>query len=167
MAHFEQDADMMISISGRWWCFPGARIDTDSWEVEWRGDGEVYLHDGVGNVVEGLEVDNPEVLTVVPLPSPEERRRRGVLLARLMLVAIDIVLAGDPLGLETGRDLIREIEHTFPELAIQRRSGWEELLDQGASELIAQAWAENAGSNRSSSQSKERANRDDYKAQRP
>ena len=64
--------------------------------------------------------DNPEVLAVVLLPSAAERRRREVMLARLMLLAADIVLSGDPLGLETGRDLIREVEHTFPELAIQR-----------------------------------------------
>lgn len=64
--------------------------------------------------------DCPEVLAVVPLPTPQERRRREVMLARVMLVAIDIVLAGDPLRLETGRDLIREVEHTFPELAAQR-----------------------------------------------
>jgi hypothetical protein len=59
-------------------------------------------------------------LAVVPLPTPQERRRREVMLARVMLVAIDIVLAGDPLGLETARDLIREVEHTFPELAAER-----------------------------------------------
>lgn len=111
-----QDTDGMINISGRWWSFPSAQIDGDS-EFEWRGgDGKLYLHDGVGNVVEGTEVDNPEVLAVVPLPTPEERRRREVLLARLMLVAIDIVLAGDALGLETARDLLRELRHTYPEL---------------------------------------------------
>jgi hypothetical protein len=59
-------------------------------------------------------------LAVVPLPTPQERRRRQVMLARVMIVAIDIVLAGDPLGLETARDLIREVEHTFPELAAER-----------------------------------------------
>jgi hypothetical protein len=64
--------------------------------------------------------DNPEVLAIVPLPSAAERRRREVMLARVMLLAIDIVLAGEPLGLETARDLSREVEHTFPELAIQR-----------------------------------------------
>ena len=52
----------------------------------------------------------------MPLPSAEERRRRETMLARVMLVAIDIVLAGEPLGLETARDLIREIEHAYPEL---------------------------------------------------
>ncbi len=96
----QQDADRMIGVSGRWWCFPSAQIDGDSWEGEWRSDGKVYLHDGVGNVVEGTEVDNPKVLAVVPLPTPQERRRRETLLARLMLVMVDIVLAGDPLGLE-------------------------------------------------------------------
>jgi hypothetical protein len=116
MAHFEQDTDGMISISGRWWSFPGAQIDEDSWEVECRGYGKLYLHDGVGNVVEGTEVDNPEVLAVVPLPSPEERSRREVLLASLMILMTDHILSGDPLGLETARDLIREVRHTYPEL---------------------------------------------------
>ena len=53
--------------------------------------------------------NNPEILAVVPLPTAEERRRREVMLARVMLVAIDIVLAGEPLGLETARDLGREL----------------------------------------------------------
>jgi hypothetical protein len=116
MAHFEQDTDGMISISGRWWSFPGAKIDGDSWEGEWRGDGKVYLRDDAGGVIEGTEVENPEVLAVV-LPSPEEQRCRETTLARVMLVAIDIVLAGDPLGLETARDLSRELRHAYPELA--------------------------------------------------
>ena len=60
--------------------------------------------------------DNPEVLAVVPLPSPQERRRREIMLARVMLVAVDIVLAGEPLGLETARDLFREVRHCYPEL---------------------------------------------------
>jgi hypothetical protein len=59
------DTDVMISIGGRWWCFPGAQIDLDS-EFEWRSDGKLRLHDSIGNVVEGLEVDNPEVLSVDP-----------------------------------------------------------------------------------------------------
>jgi len=33
-----------------------------------------------------------------------------------MLVIVDIVLAGDPLGLETARDLSRELRHAYPEL---------------------------------------------------
>ncbi len=45
------------------------------------------------------------------------------MLARVMLVAVDIVLAGEPLGLETARDLIREIRHTYPELLAE----WDEL----------------------------------------
>ncbi len=60
--------------------------------------------------------DNPEVLAVVPLPSPAERRRREILLVRLMLLAIDTVLAGEPLGLETARELFREVRHCYPEL---------------------------------------------------
>ncbi len=111
----QHETDAMISIGGRSWRFPGAQIDLES-EFEWRGDGRLYLHDGVGNVVEG-EADKPEVLAVVSLPLPEERRHREVLLARLTLVAIDIVLAGDPLGLETARDLGRKLRHCYPELA--------------------------------------------------
>lgn len=65
-------------------------------------------------------IDSPEMLAVAPLPTAEERRRREVLLARLMLVATDLVLSGEGLGLETARDLVREINHSFPELAAER-----------------------------------------------
>jgi hypothetical protein len=112
----QQDTNGIISISGRWWSFPGAQIGTDSWEVECRGYGKLYLHDDAGNTVEGTEVDDPEALAGLPLPTPEEQRLREVMLARVMLGAIDIVLAGDPLGLETARDLIREVQHCYPEL---------------------------------------------------
>jgi hypothetical protein len=60
--------------------------------------------------------DNPEVLAVVPLPSATERRRREIMLARLLLVAVDMTLAGEPLGLETARDLSKELRHCYPEL---------------------------------------------------
>jgi hypothetical protein len=60
--------------------------------------------------------NEPEVLAVVSLPSSAERRLREVNLARLMLVMVDSVLAGDPLGLETARDLGRELRHAYPEL---------------------------------------------------
>jgi len=52
-----QDTEGMIWIGGRWWWFPGARIDTDS-EFEWRGDGMLCLHEDTGNVVEGIEVND-------------------------------------------------------------------------------------------------------------
>jgi len=60
--------------------------------------------------------DNTEVLAVVALPSAAERRRREIMLARVMLVAIDLVLSGEGMGLETARDLGRELRHTYPEL---------------------------------------------------
>lgn len=59
---------------------------------------------------------DPEVLAVVPLPTAEERRQREVILVRLMLVAVDLVLSGEGLGLETARDLTRELRHAYPEL---------------------------------------------------
>ena len=54
-----QNLDGMISIGGRWWSFLGTQIEMCSSEFEWR-DGKLWLHDG-GNVVEGVEVDNPEL----------------------------------------------------------------------------------------------------------
>jgi len=60
--------------------------------------------------------ENPEVLAVVPLPTAQERRRRQIMLARVMLVAIDLVLSGEGLGLETARDLVGEVRHAHPEL---------------------------------------------------
>jgi hypothetical protein len=60
--------------------------------------------------------ENPEVLAVVPLPTAEERKRREIMLARVMLVAIDLVLSGEGMGLETARDLVREVRHAHPEL---------------------------------------------------
>jgi hypothetical protein len=56
------------------------------------------------------------VLAIVPLPSIAERRRREIMLTRVMLGAIDIVLAEERLGLETARDLTRELRHAYPEL---------------------------------------------------
>lgn len=60
--------------------------------------------------------DTPEILAVVPLPTAEERRRSETMLTRVMLVAIDLVLSGEGMGLETARDLSRELRHAFPEL---------------------------------------------------
>ncbi len=64
-----------------------------------------------------------EVPAVVPLPTGEERRRREIMLARVMLAAIDLVLAGEGLGLETALDLVREIWHCYPELSAH----WDEV----------------------------------------
>jgi hypothetical protein len=41
------------------------------------------------------------------------------MLARVMLAAIDLVLSGEGLVLEIARDLIREVEHAYPELAAE------------------------------------------------
>ncbi len=60
--------------------------------------------------------NNPEVLAVVPLPSAAGAKAREIMLARVMLLAIDIVLSGEPLGLETARDLFREVQRCYPEL---------------------------------------------------
>lgn len=58
---------------------------------------------------------NDEILAAVPLVG--ERMRRQVALARLLLLAIDTTLAGEPLGLETTLDLRRELRHAHSELS--------------------------------------------------
>lgn len=58
----------------------------------------------------------PEVLAVVPLPTADERRRREIMLARVMVVAIDLVASGEGLGLGSAGELIREVQHAYPEL---------------------------------------------------
>jgi hypothetical protein len=60
--------------------------------------------------------DGPEVLAAIPLPTAQERRRREIMLARVMLVAIDLVLSGEGMGLETARNLVSEVRHAHPEL---------------------------------------------------
>lgn len=60
--------------------------------------------------------NNPEALAVIPLPTVQERRRREIMLAQAMLVAIDLVLSGEGMGLETARDVVREVRHAYPEL---------------------------------------------------
>ena len=81
---------------------------------------EYRLDSGLDVVVE----DNPESMTgVLAVPMPEERRRRELALARLLLIAIDRVLSGERLGLETARDLIREVRHAYPELLEE----WDDL----------------------------------------
>lgn len=47
------------------------------------------------------------------------------MLARVMLVAIDIILSGEPLGLETAHDLGKELRHTYPELVDELQPGEE------------------------------------------
>jgi len=59
----------------------------------------------------------------VPLPTAEERRRREIMLARVTLLAVDLVLSGERMGLETARDLVREVRHAYPEL-VDEHVGW-------------------------------------------
>jgi hypothetical protein len=38
------------------------------------------------------------------------------MLAREMLLAVDLIVSGEGLGLEVARDLFREVRHAYPEL---------------------------------------------------
>jgi hypothetical protein len=91
----------MISISGRWWSFPGARIDGDSWEGEWCGDGEVYLRDDAGKVIKGRELSEAEV----------EQLAREMLLADVLEAAAAKLRCGEGWEEATTKDVLNEIEH--------------------------------------------------------
>jgi hypothetical protein len=44
------------------------------------------------------------------------------MLARVMLLAVDLILSGEELGLETPPRLIREVRHAYPELVDERKT---------------------------------------------
>ena len=96
----QQDTDGMISIGGRWWCFPGAQIDGDSWEGEWRDDGKLRLYDSIGNMVEGRELGEAEV----------EQLARENLLADVLEAAAKL-RSGEGWDEGTTTDVLNEIEH--------------------------------------------------------
>jgi hypothetical protein len=63
--------------------------------------------------------DEPEVLAVALIPAPEERKRRERVLARLLLLALEMLLSEGHTDLsvkiETAKDMIREFKHVYPE----------------------------------------------------
>jgi len=63
--------------------------------------------------------DNPEVLAVALIPAPEERTRRERLLARLLVITLEMLLSEGPTDLavkiETAKDMIREFKFVYPE----------------------------------------------------
>lgn len=102
----QQGKDGMISIGGRWWRFPGAWLDTDSWEMEWRDD-KLHLHENTGNVIEGAEVTEAET----------EQVFREVQLADVLELAIAKLRSGEGWDEGTTGDVLFEILHIFPEHA--------------------------------------------------
>lgn len=60
-------------------------------------------------------------------PELSEHRRKELAIARLMAVAISVILyTGEDdshIRIETAKDMVREIMHTFPELAAE----WDEI----------------------------------------
>lgn len=63
--------------------------------------------------------DSPEVLAVALIPAPEERKRREHLLARLLVITLEMLLSEGhtdlAIKIETAKDIIREFKHTYPE----------------------------------------------------
>lgn len=97
----QQDTDGMISISGRWWSFPGAQIDADSWEGESRSDGKLYLRDDAGKMIEGRKLSETEV----------EQLTREMLLADVLEAAAAKLRSGEGWEDTTTTDVLNEIEH--------------------------------------------------------
>jgi hypothetical protein len=95
-----QHTNATIRISGRWWCFPGAQIDGDSWEGEWRSDGKLRLHDSIGNMVEGRELSEAET----------EQLCREMLLADVLELAAARLRSGEGWDEGTTTDVLNEIE---------------------------------------------------------
>ena len=63
--------------------------------------------------------DSPEVLAVALIPSADERKRRERVLARLLVIALEMLLSEGYIDLavkvETAKDMIREFKHVYPE----------------------------------------------------
>jgi len=63
--------------------------------------------------------DNPEVLAIAVIPSADERKRRERVLARLLVITLEMLLSEGhtDLGIriETAKDLIREFKYVYPE----------------------------------------------------
>ena len=65
-------------------------------------------------------MDKPENMTgVLAVPMPEERRQKELALARLLAIAIEMILnTGDEaldIRIENAKDMIREFKHVYPE----------------------------------------------------
>lgn len=63
--------------------------------------------------------NEPEVLAVAVIPTAEERKRRERVLARLLVITLDMLLSEGytdlAIKIETAKDVILELKHTFPE----------------------------------------------------
>jgi len=101
----QQETEVIIEISGRWWSFPGAQIGTDSWEIEWGNDGKLRLHDGVGSVVEGTELTDAEIAQLT----------RENLLADVLELASAKLRSGVGWDAATTADVIDEVLHSYPQ----------------------------------------------------
>ena len=99
----QQNTDATISIGPRSWRFPGAQIETDSWEVECRSDGKMLLHDDTGAVIEGIELTEAEI----------EQMRREELLADVLELVAAKLRSGEGWDESTTTDVLNEIEHVM------------------------------------------------------
>jgi hypothetical protein len=69
------------------------------------------------------KTDNPRSARRRAAANSRGTQAQETMLARVMLVAIDLVLSGEGLGLETALDLVREVWHCYPELSAH----WDEV----------------------------------------
>jgi len=101
----QHETDGMIGIGGRWWRFPGAKIDTGLWEGELGSHEAMLLHDGDGAVIEGVELSEAEI----------EQMSREMLLADLLELAVGKLRTGKGWDEGTTGDVFREILNVYPD----------------------------------------------------
>lgn len=63
--------------------------------------------------------DEPEVLAIALIPSPEERKRRERALARLLVITLDMLLSEGHIDLavriEVAKEMILQLKRCYPE----------------------------------------------------
>jgi hypothetical protein len=91
----DSDKYAIIGIGSRWWKFPSAQIETNSWEMECRSDGKMFLHDDTGNIIEGAELSDAQI----------ERMRREELLADVLELAAAKLRSGEGWDKSTTTDV--------------------------------------------------------------
>jgi len=65
------------------------------------------------------DTETPEILAVAVIPPADERKHRERVLARLLVMVLEMLLTEGhtdlAIRIETAKDIIREFKHVYPE----------------------------------------------------